>query len=578
MTIDKKTANRVLILGDGSNTRSFLSVIRSLGRKNLIVDVAIPSGMTGPSLSSTYVNNVHTLPHYAADHTAWINALEALDALVGFEFIVPIDDLFVIPLQTHRANLSKQFLQKIALLNTKAFDVANSKEKSRQLAESVDVPVSEGAIGHTLEDALAFGGKNEFPIVLKPSSSFSASNLAKKHYIAICYNEDDIKDFFKGGDTQSYVMEAFFGGLGCGIEFLAKDGEVLFVFEHERVHEPLHGGGSSYRRSMLPDKRMVEDTRRIAKELNYTGIGMVEFKRDPHTLKYIFIEINGRFWGSLPLAIAAGADFPYLLYQMHCKDVSHFPQVFNTNTYGRNVLKDLAWFVRNIKADKQDRTLHTKPVLHVLAELRHIILGREHWDTFTLDDPKPFAAEISIIFKKAWRKFIGRPAVIAKQKLPWVRSRKKRLLQRTLIQNGSVMIMCKGNICRSPFATILAGKIWPNANIIQAGTFSTGGRPSPDDAVIVAQQFDIDLSSHKSRVVTKEELTKVDVILAFDGENLQSLRKVYSGAEEKTLLLGSLISSSRCVIDDPYGKGPLAFESCYNDITKAMEVLKVSVQ
>ena len=44
------------------------------------------------------------------------------------------------------------------------------------------------------------------------------------------------------------------------------------------------------------------------KELNYSGVAMIEYKLNPETGDWVFIEINARFWGSLPLAVAAGAD------------------------------------------------------------------------------------------------------------------------------------------------------------------------------------------------------------------------------------------------------------------------------
>jgi hypothetical protein len=42
---------------------------------------------------------------------------------------------------------------------------------------------------------------------------------------------------------------------------------------------------------------------------------MVEYRVDPQTGSALLMEVNGRFWGSLPLAYYAGADFPYLLYR-----------------------------------------------------------------------------------------------------------------------------------------------------------------------------------------------------------------------------------------------------------------------
>ena len=50
--------------------------------------------------------------------------------------------------------------------------------------------------------------------------------------------------------------------------------------------------------------------------MDYTGVAMLEFRKNFDKNESVLIEINGRFWGSLPLAVAAGADFPYYLYQL----------------------------------------------------------------------------------------------------------------------------------------------------------------------------------------------------------------------------------------------------------------------
>ena len=58
--------------------------------------------------------------------------------------------------------------------------------------------------------------------------------------------------------------------------------------------------------------------------LRYTGVAMVEFKVNAKTGEFVLIEINGRFWGSLPLAVAAGANFPLWLYQMWVENREDF--------------------------------------------------------------------------------------------------------------------------------------------------------------------------------------------------------------------------------------------------------------
>ena len=74
--------------------------------------------------------------------------------------------------------------------------------------------------------------------------------------------------------------------------------------------------------------------------LRYTGVAMVEFKVNAKTGEFVLIEINGRFWGSLPLAVAAGANFPLWLYQMWVENREDFSEKPKIGLYCRNLQAD----------------------------------------------------------------------------------------------------------------------------------------------------------------------------------------------------------------------------------------------
>jgi predicted ATP-grasp superfamily ATP-dependent carboligase len=61
---------------------------------------------------------------------------------------------------------------------------------------------------------------------------------------------------------------------------------------------------------------LSECTARMMKKLNWHGVAMAEFKIDSRDGSAKLMEINGRFWGSLHLAIASGVDFPYMLINL----------------------------------------------------------------------------------------------------------------------------------------------------------------------------------------------------------------------------------------------------------------------
>src|SRR2546422_10784576 len=69
------------------------------------------------------------------------------------------------------------------------------------------------------------------------------------------------------------------------------------------------GSGSSLRRSIALDPRLQQPAERLLAEMRWQGPAMVEFRDDGQGEPWL-MEVNGRFWNSLELAIRAGADFP----------------------------------------------------------------------------------------------------------------------------------------------------------------------------------------------------------------------------------------------------------------------------
>lgn len=114
-----------------------------------------------------------------------------------------------------------------------------------------------------------------------------------------------------------YVAQAMLppGGAGLGVSaLLGEDGAVLALAGHRRLREyPLGGGPSCCRESYL-DPEAARTALALLGGLDFTGLAMVEFRVDPRDGRANVLEVNPKFWGSLPLAMRSGVDFPYLVY------------------------------------------------------------------------------------------------------------------------------------------------------------------------------------------------------------------------------------------------------------------------
>jgi protein-tyrosine-phosphatase len=117
-----------------------------------------------------------------------------------------------------------------------------------------------------------------------------------------------------------------------------------------------------------------------------------------------------------------------------------------------------------------------------------------------------------------------------------------------------ILFVCTGNTCRSAMAEAIARRVAPELGLTDleigsAGTAAWEGAPASDGALLVSLENDIDLSSHKARLLTRDLIDRSDLILAMGPHHLERIEAL--GARGKTHLLTSF--SSRGTTDRPIG-------------------------
>ncbi|RPI57489.1 MAG: hypothetical protein EHM55_01625 [Acidobacteria bacterium] len=106
------------------------------------------------------------------------------------------------------------------------------------------------------------------------------------------------------------MIQACVAGTGRGVFALCDRGRVVAWFAHERLRDVQPtGSGSSLRRSIALDDRLRQPAARLLAAMEWHGPAMVEFRDDGGSTP-VLMEVNGRFWNSLQLAVDAGVDFP----------------------------------------------------------------------------------------------------------------------------------------------------------------------------------------------------------------------------------------------------------------------------
>lgn len=132
---------------------------------------------------------------------------------------------------------------------------------------------------------------------------------------------------------------------------------------------------------------------------------------------------------------------------------------------------------------------------------------------------------------------------------------------------NSILIVCTGNICRSPIAERLFRSNLVNKVIDSAGTGALVGHPADGTAISVAENHGLSLDDHKGQQFTSGLARSYDLILVMEKSHLESISRIAPEARGKTMLLGHW--SGQKEIPDPYRKSREAFESVYSLIEEA---------
>jgi len=333
MVVNAASQQRVLVT-DGEQ-RAALAVVRSLGAAGYICEVTSKSGRSLAG-SSRHAAQDHRIPDAADDPGRFTEAVVHLANAQAFDVVVPISEAALLALLPNRERLTAC----IPFTDIDTFRAVSDKPTVLATADRLGIRVPEQFViesvekGSHLSDAL--------PLVLKPHASLVAGSNGSREKVGVSWAHDASQ---LDQALRSYPPGAFpvlaqevITGPGIGIFVLMHGGEPVATFSHRRIREkPPSGGVSVVCQSEPMDSTLLDRTLRLLRYYQWRGPAMVEYKVDGRTGEPVLMEINGRFWGSLQLAVDAGVDFPRLLLGLAS---GHSPSV--TTSY-RNVRNRWFW-------------------------------------------------------------------------------------------------------------------------------------------------------------------------------------------------------------------------------------------
>lgn len=306
------SARPAVLVTDGDQ-RAALAVVRSLGAAGYPVYVCAPrrrslAGASQHARAEALVTDPLEDPQrFAAD-------VRALAARWNIGALIPIGDAALLAALPDRARLPNVV---IPFPDERVVRRIADKAAVLEAAATVGIAIPRQHIASDRDALMAIASTLEYPVVLKPSRSVTEHGGRRiKLLVRHAASPADVAAAAAELDAAAYpvLVQQRVVGPGVGVFLLVWNGETLATFAHQRIREkPPAGGVSVYRESVAADPDLVRRSRALLDRFGWCGVAMVEYKIDTRTGTPYLMEINGRFWGSLQLAIDAGVDFPALL-------------------------------------------------------------------------------------------------------------------------------------------------------------------------------------------------------------------------------------------------------------------------
>jgi len=131
-----------------------------------------------------------------------------------------------------------------------------------------------------------------------------------------------------------------------------------------------------------------------------------------------------------------------------------------------------------------------------------------------------------------------------------------------------ILVVCVGNICRSPMALELLKQRFPNKIIDSAGVGALVGHPADPTALEIMSKQQIDITSHIAKQIDEQLAKKVDLIFTMSDGQTKWIEERWPFCRGKTFKLGHWMEKD---IADPYQHEMSAFETAYQDIVDGIE-------
>ncbi|MES9973420.1 ATP-grasp domain-containing protein [Candidatus Thiodiazotropha sp. LNASS1] len=386
---------RNILVTDG-NSRAALAITRSLGSKGYKLFVG---ERVKPSLasSSKYCNEAVLYPDPVNEYDKFCKAIKEKIDILKIDLIIPVTDICIFPI----SNMVKDGVieNKTQLANDDSMKLAANKSELTKQAAGLGVPVPLSQIIESKNNIAVQNLKIPYPVVVKPSRSRVMVD-GKWIFTSVTYagSYEELRSILEKTNSEVFpiILQERVRGKGIGAFYCYDKGRCIAKFSHRRIREkPPSGGVSVLRESVEIDPDIDRYSQILLKKIKWHGVAMVEYKYDDEKAIPYFMEINGRFWGSLQLAIDAGVDFPNIL-----ADISQNIDIGDATNYKIGVKTRWLWgdldllLMLVIKSRSQLKLPDDYgPKWKVIASILNPFGKNLHYEVLSFKDIKPWFHE-----------------------------------------------------------------------------------------------------------------------------------------------------------------------------------------
>lgn len=294
---------RALVLEHGMS-RAAVAAVRALRRGGWTIGVGAPS-MRPLSGASRAVSRCHWVPTPVEGIEQFVAALAVAIAEGGYELVFGADDAEVLALAALRDRIGAivpyapyesvlKAVDKLELAG--AADAAGVASPWTAAADEAALAAVAGpvVVKSRLHAMLAGGGLARHEASIEPDAAAAARRARE----------------IRAGGGEPVLQELVEGCLMALVCLVGRDGELLSVVQQEAdLTWPSRTGVTVRGRTVAAEPELVESVGRLLRELGWFGLAELQFIR-PADGRPRLIDLNGRFYGSLALAVGAGPNLP----------------------------------------------------------------------------------------------------------------------------------------------------------------------------------------------------------------------------------------------------------------------------